>query len=420
VVEIDKIISYFNQLLVIIQTYERMPTRPELSKLNKTMVNNMTNYLSSISGAVNKLIDFNIDNVNDGFIDPENNGNGGDDTNDDDDDDGGDYLRGPDMRSPVGTFDFEDDNAGDSGDLLDSQFEFHTPSSQRPANDLSDIDYENLFGSPTTSGREMSKSILGVQPLMAIYHLNREQATKAEKIINEDPSPLTDINMLNTLKDYYKTNSNYQVELRWMVERGIIDENDFNRIMAQNDADNDAGIEGPQFDQGAMISPVPLSPSRSRLITPQEFQIAVQYQIQELQVDGENDPELPRMWTIIQQNWDRYSDAERQSFQSSYDDAVDAQSQYNHRNQQYYDEDPQTKQKGQPSYYDRELTPTEKKPIRTAVSNQWRKYQKQNYNLSEPYRDIMNYSQNDSLSEMNRKQMKLINDAYYDHVHVYR
>ena len=32
VVEIDKIISYFNQLLVIIQTYERMPTRPELSK----------------------------------------------------------------------------------------------------------------------------------------------------------------------------------------------------------------------------------------------------------------------------------------------------------------------------------------------------------------------------------------------------
>jgi hypothetical protein len=79
VVEIDKIISYFNQLLVIIQTYERMPTRPELSKLNKTMVNNMTNYLSSISGAVNKLIDFNIDNVNDGFIDPENNGFGGDD-----------------------------------------------------------------------------------------------------------------------------------------------------------------------------------------------------------------------------------------------------------------------------------------------------------------------------------------------------
>ena len=50
--------TYFNQLLVIIQTYERMPTRPELSKLNKTMVNNMTNYLSSISGAINKLIDF--------------------------------------------------------------------------------------------------------------------------------------------------------------------------------------------------------------------------------------------------------------------------------------------------------------------------------------------------------------------------
>ena len=72
VVEIDKIINYFNQLLVIIQTYERMPTRPELSKLNKTMVNNMTNYLSSISGSVNKLVDFNIDNVNDGFIDPEN------------------------------------------------------------------------------------------------------------------------------------------------------------------------------------------------------------------------------------------------------------------------------------------------------------------------------------------------------------
>jgi hypothetical protein len=46
------------------------------------MVNNMTNYLSSISGAVNKLIDFNIDNVNDGFIDPENNGNGGDDDDD--------------------------------------------------------------------------------------------------------------------------------------------------------------------------------------------------------------------------------------------------------------------------------------------------------------------------------------------------
>ena len=74
VVEIDKIINYFNQLLVIIQTYERMPTRPELSKLNKTMVNNMTNYLSSISGSVNKLVDFNIDNVNDGFIDPENDG----------------------------------------------------------------------------------------------------------------------------------------------------------------------------------------------------------------------------------------------------------------------------------------------------------------------------------------------------------
>jgi hypothetical protein len=93
VVEIDKIISYFNQLLVIIQTYERMPTRPELSKLNKTMVNNMTNYLSSISGAVNKLIDFNIDNVNDGFIDPENNnGFGGDD--DDDGGDDGDDPRG--------------------------------------------------------------------------------------------------------------------------------------------------------------------------------------------------------------------------------------------------------------------------------------------------------------------------------------
>jgi hypothetical protein len=412
VVEIDKIISYFNQLLVIIQTYERMPTRPELSKLNKTMVNNMTNYLSSISGAVNKLIDFNIDNVNDGFIDPENNGNGGDDTNDDDDDDGGDYLRGPDMRSPVGTLDFEDDIAGDSGDLLDSQFEFHTPSSQRPGNDLSDIDYENLFGSPTTSGREMVNSIIGVQPLMAIYHLNREQATKAEKIINEDPNPLTDIGLLNTLKDYYKTNSNYQAELHWMVERGIIDENDFNRIMAQNDADNDAGIEGPQFDQGAMISPVPLSPSRSRLITPQEFQNAVQYQIQELQVDGENDPELPRMWNIIQQNWDRYSDAERQSFQRSYDDAVDAQSQYNHRNQQYDEDDiqsvhqeddrkeaTQTKQKGQSKInYDQELSAADKKKIRTAVYNQWRKYQKQNYNLSVPYRDIMNYSQNDSLS----------------------
>ena len=61
---------------------------------------------------------------------------------------------------------------------------------------------------------------------MARYHLNREQATKAKKIINEDPNPLTDINMLNTLKDYYKTNSNYQAELHWMVERGIIDEND--------------------------------------------------------------------------------------------------------------------------------------------------------------------------------------------------
>ena len=75
-----------------------------------------------------------------------------------------------------------------------------------------------------------------------------------EKIINEDPNPLTDPNMANALKDYYKTNSNYKAELHWMVERGIIDENDFNRIMAQNDADNDAGIEGPQFDQGYDIT----------------------------------------------------------------------------------------------------------------------------------------------------------------------
>jgi len=258
--------------------------------------------------------------------------------------------------------------------------------------------------------------------------LNREQATKAEKIINEDPNPLKDINMLNALKDYYKTNSNYQAELHWMVERGIIDENDFNRIMAKNDADNDAGIEGPQFDQGAMISPLPLSPSRSRLITPQEFHDTVQYQIQQLQFDGEADPELPRMWNIIQQNWDRYSDAERQSFQRSYDDAVDAQSQYNYRNQQYNDEDniqsahqqdgrkeaTQTKPKGQPKIdYDRVLTSEEKKKIRTTVDNQFRKFQRQDYVVSPAYENIMNFSQNPSLSDTYRQRMDMINNAYF-------
>ena len=419
VVEIDKIISYFNQLLVIIQTYERMPTRPELSKLNKTMVNNMTNYLSSISGSVNKLVDFNIDNVNDGFIDPENNGFGGDDDDDDDDDDG--------AQSPVGTFDFANDS-GDENDLLDSAFEFHTPASQQQASDISDIDYHNLFGSPTTSGRQMYQSILGVQPLMAIYHLNREQAAKAEKIINEGPNPFTDPSMVKTLKDYYKTNSNYMAELHWMVERGIIDENDFNRIVAKNDADIDSGIDGPQFDQGTMISPLPLSPSRSRLITPQEFHNIVQYQIQQLQVDGEVDPEVLHMWTIIQQNWDRYSDNERQSFIRSYDDAVDAQSRYNLQNQQYDDEDniqsarqqddmkeaTQTKQKGQPKInYNRVLTPVEKNKINSTVSNQFKKYQKEDYKLLPSYENIMNYSQNKSLTPLVSERMDMINNAYF-------
>jgi hypothetical protein len=82
--------------------------------------------------------------------------------------------------------------------------------------------------------------------------------------------------------------------------------------MAQNDADNDAGIEGPQFDQGSMISPTPLSPSRSRLITPQEFHNAVQCHIQQLQEWMVNLIQRFLICGILfSKNWDRYSDAER-------------------------------------------------------------------------------------------------------------
>jgi hypothetical protein len=71
-------------------------------------------------------------------------------------------------------------------------------------------------------------------------------------------------------------------------------------------------------------------------------------------------------------------------------------------------------QKGQQKInYDRELSAPEKKAIRTTVDNQWRKYQKQDYIVSAPYENIMNFSQNPSLSDTYRQRMDMINNAYF-------
>ena len=419
VVEIDKIISYFNQLLVKIQTYERMPTRPELSNLNKTMIKTMTDYLSSISGAVNKLIDFNIDNVNDGFIDPENNGDGGDDDDDDGGNDGGDDGDDDGYASPIGTIDFEEELDDDK---------FFTPAAKQQVDDLSMGDFDSVAGSPTVPGK--SKSILGVPQLMAFYSLTPEQAGKAEQIINEPNTPFTDPEVLEQLKDHYRTDNNHEAELYWMVERGIIDANDMARILAKNEADRNLSMEGPEFDQGAMVQYFPPSPTKTRLPTPQEFYTQAHYQVQELNVNGKVDPETMRMWSIIERNWEKYSDQEREAFNNTKEMLLAAQMQYNQRklknrgddddiqtavtHQSDEKKETQTKQKGQPQInYDRVLTVPEKKQIRTTVDNQFKKFQRQDYVVSPAYENIINYSQNPSLSELYRNRMDMINNAFF-------
>ena len=99
----------------------------------------------------------------------------------------------------------------------------------------------------------------------------------------------------------------------------------------------------------------------------------------------------------------------------------------NHRNQQY-DEDnilsarqqddgkeaTQTKQKGQPKInYNRVLTSVEKNKINSTVSNQFKKYQNEDYKLLPSYANIMNYSQNKSLTPLVRGRMDMINNAFY-------
>ena len=79
-------------------------------------------------------------------------------------------------------------------------------------------------GTPTVPGK--SRPILGVQQLMAFYSLTPEQAKKAGRIIHEPNTPFTDPEVLEQLKEHYMTDSNYQAELHWMVERGIIDPDD--------------------------------------------------------------------------------------------------------------------------------------------------------------------------------------------------
>ena len=99
-----------------------------------------------------------------------------------------------------------------------------------------------------------------------------------------------------------------------------------------------------------------------------------------------------------------------------------AQSQISQQRDRYRDDDSvQTAvthksetQKGLPKVnYDGELKAAEKKAIRTKVDNQWRKYQKQDYVISPAYENIMNFSQNQSLSDTYRQRMDMINNAYF-------
>ncbi len=277
-----------------------------------------------------------------------------------------------------------------------------------------------MSGSPTVPGK--SRPILGVQQLMAFYSLTPEQAKKAERIIYEPNTPFTDPEVLEQLKEHYMTDSNYQAELHWMVERGIIDSDDMQRIIAKNDADRNLSMEGPEFDQGTMTQYFPPSPTKTRLPTPQEFNNIAQYQIQELELGGDVDPEIPKMWKIIQKNLDKYNDQERDSFERTKENLLEAQRQLNQRRDRDRDDDSiQTAvthksetQKGQSKInYDQELTSEEKKKIRTTVDNQFRKFQRQDYVVSPAYENIMNFSQNPSLSDTYRQRMDMINNAYF-------
>ena len=433
----------------------------------------MTDYLSSISGSVNKLIELNVDNVNDGFIDPENNGNGGyngGDDDDDDDDDVDDDLTNSVDGDDVGyNTDLDGDNGHRGSDYISEPSvtgtEFSEPFQNLTLGDLDDstgLTMKDLGSSRRTveSLGDDSGDDINLRHLMSVWNIDKPQAEVLQIEMQQPDSPFRSPEALMTYKDYYNTNSNREAQLYWMVDRHIIAPDEMEQQLVVSRADHNPSIEGPEHDQGTMVELGKSSgygyDKNLPRPTPRFFNMLIKEKIYEMENGDEIEtlnPALKDTWNLIQMNWDRYSDAEREAFMAIATDFTHAiQEERQKRSQMqegpHYrtsqevrdDDDAQTavthksdgskkskessKSKQQPttpiSKYDAPLSVAKKREIRTKVDNQYRNLEKGNYNISDAYRNIMNYSQNPSLSELYRAKMRNINDKYYDHAHVYR
>ena len=462
VVEIDKIISYFNQLLVIIQTYERMPTRPELSKLNKTMVNNMTNYLSSISGSVNKLVDFNIDNVNDGFIDPENDGMGGDDDFDDDSAGsevvdrsfvGGDEDEAVHIQNLMNQFGVSQEDAQQMYEFLlqdDVQNEAQAMESRGPLNyDEANVVllHQNGFITKDQFDEYMADVIANtsfsdrrILNNMSRFGLTREQAVEFEE---ERQGQNDEIERIKTDYDL----DDFDAELMFMYERQIISYEEFEEKKAahqrprlqpitvstkasQDDdwadmpsesmmspiqpstnvdltADDNPYIQGPEFDMGGVYDD-PVIDSR---YNSKEIDRIIHQQLQDLRDETGTTELNPDFVALTNMSTSNFTKKQREELKNAKQEVERLLAENKNKIN-----DGSIKEKGsqQPkNNYDRQLTAAEKKQIRTKVDNQFRKFQRPDYVVSPAYENIMNYSQNPTLSETYRNRMDMINNAFY-------